>query len=83
MKLDFADIRKGQKVVDRWYSFHPNSFGIQGVGKVLKVSRKKKTCDILFENKGVITYDHEHIEQFVVPYKRNMRKKYAGKIIPG
>jgi hypothetical protein len=39
-------IKKGDKVVDRWYCFSPNSFKIQGVGKVLKVPTKNKLLSL-------------------------------------
>lgn len=80
--MTFSALKKGQKVVDRWYSFYPNSFGIMGTGIVQSISRKTKTVKILFENKQVHTYDQEHIEQFVKPYTRGMKQKYLGKIIP-
>lgn len=77
----FDVIKTGHKVVDRWYSFHQNSFGICGVGEIVKVSRKKGTMEIKFQDK-TITYDKAHVDEFIVPYKRGMRKKYEGKVIP-
>ena len=80
--MKFSTLKKGQKVVDRWYSFFPNSFGIMGVGVITKISRKNKTAQIQFANQEIHTYDQEHLEQFVKPYTRGMANKYQGKIVP-
>lgn len=79
--MKFSSLKKGQKVVDRWYSFSPNSFGIDGVGVVTKISRKNKTVDIEF-NKKTLTYDKDHVDNFVKPHSRGMQRKYQGKIVP-
>lgn len=79
--MKFSTLKKGQKVVDRWYSFSPNSFGIDGVGVVTKISRKNKTVEINF-NEKIHTYDKEHIEQFVKIHIRGMKQKYQYKVIP-
>lgn len=75
-------IKKRDKVVDRWYSFSPNSFKIQGVGKVLKVSHKKQTALIEFDNKEIIQYDFAHINEFVKKHQKGMKSKFTNKIIP-
>lgn len=80
--MKFYQLKRGQKVVDRWYSFNHNSFGIEGVGVITKISRKTKTVDIQFENLQTFTYDQEHLQEFVKPYTRGMKKKYYGKTIP-
>jgi hypothetical protein len=79
--MKFAALKKNQKVVDRWYSFTSNSFGINGIGVITKISRKHKTVDIKF-NHQTLTYDQEHAEQFLKLHTRGMRQKYQGKIVP-
>lgn len=79
--MTFSALKKGTKVVDRWYSYYPNSFGISGQGKIIKISRKHKTAQIQF-GENILTYDVDHINEFIVPWKPRMAQKYQGKIIP-
>lgn len=79
--MKFSNLKKGLKVVDRWYSFSTNSFGIEGVGVITKISRKNKTVDIQF-NGQIHTYDQQHLEQFIKQHTRGMKQKYQDQVIP-
>lgn len=80
--MNFNKIKTGDKLVDRWYSYQQNSFGISGKAKVIKVSRKKKTLTVKFENGKEVVYDKEHTEEFLTPYSLKLKNKYGNKIWP-
>ena len=75
-------MRIGDKVVDRWYSFHPDPKNNLGIGKIVSFSKGKRRIKIKFK-KTTWIYDLAHFNQFVKKYKKGMEKfRQLGKVIP-
>lgn len=73
-------VKVGQKVIDRWYSYHTSS--PQGVGKILTISKNRRYFVIKFAKLSEpLTYDSTHVNEFLLIHSKKyayMAKKHNG-----
>lgn len=74
--MKVQDIKLNSKVVDRWYSFHTDHTMQWGVGKVLAI--KKTRVVIQFDKLDrKVSFDHVHIRNFLLPYKKSYQNHFG------